>query len=81
MVDQNGNLMPDKYQSFMRGMIRSTAEAHGKLPVVQAGDTTWVWHRDPAIAESMVGTYSDTGDSLRVVTFTPEEAVEAGYCE
>ena len=81
VVDQNGNLMPDKYQSFMRGMIRSTAEAHGKLPVVQAGDTTWVWHRDPAIAESMVGTYSDTGDSLRVVTFTPEEAVEAGYCE
>lgn len=81
VVDQSGNLMPDKYQSFMRAMIRSTAEAHGKVPVVQGSDTTWVWHRDPAVAESMVGTYGESGDSLRVVTFTPEEAIEAGYCE
>ena len=25
VVDQSGNVMPDKYQSFMRGMMRSTA--------------------------------------------------------
>ena len=41
VVDQSGNVMPDKYQSFMRGMMRSTAEATG---------------RDPKIAESMVDT-------------------------
>ena len=40
-VDQSGNVMPDKYQSFMRGMMRSTAQATG---------------RDPHIAESMVDT-------------------------
>ena len=39
VVDQNGAVMPDKYQSFMRGMMRSTATANG---------------RDPLIAESMV---------------------------
>ena len=41
VVDQAGNVMPDKYQSFMRGMMRSTAQATG---------------RDPKIAESMVDT-------------------------
>lgn len=39
VVDQNGAVMPDKYQSFMRGMMRSTATANG---------------RDPLIAEAMV---------------------------
>ena len=41
VVDQAGNVMPDKYQSFMRGMMRSTAQANG---------------RDPKIAESMTDT-------------------------
>ena len=41
VVDQSGNVMPDKYQSFMRGMMRSTAQANG---------------RDPKIAESMTDT-------------------------
>lgn len=41
VVDQSGEVMPDKYQSFMRGMMRSTAQATG---------------RDPQIAESMVDT-------------------------
>ena len=41
VVDQTGNVMPDKYQSFMRGMMRSTAQATG---------------RDPKIAEAMVDT-------------------------
>ncbi len=39
VVDQSGAVMPDKYQSFMRGMMRSTAQATG---------------RDPMIAEAMV---------------------------
>lgn len=41
VVDQSGGVMPDKYQSFMRGMMRATAQATG---------------RDPKIAESMVDT-------------------------
>ena len=41
VVNQSGEAMPDKYQSFMRGMMRATAQATG---------------RDPKIAESMVDT-------------------------
>ena len=41
VVDQSGGVMPDKYQSFMRGMMRSTAQATG---------------RNPQIAEAMVDT-------------------------
>lgn len=41
VVDQTGKVMPDKYQSFMRGMMRSTAQATG---------------RDPHIAEAMTDT-------------------------
>ena len=59
VVNQNGDVMPDKYQSFMRGMMRSTAQAKG---------------RDPKIAESMV-------DTSNVLSLTPEEAIEVGYCE
>jgi len=84
VVDQTGQQVPDKYQSFMRSMMRSTAEAHGKKAVVENGDTTWIWHRDPAIAESMVDPkvyvegVSDTGS---VLTLTTSEAIELGFCE
>ncbi|HIZ86044.1 MAG TPA: nodulation protein NfeD [Candidatus Coprenecus stercoravium] len=67
VVNQNGEVMPDKYQSFMRGMMRATAEAHGRR-----SDGTW--HRDPAIAEKMV-------DTAGVLSFTPDEAIQARYCE
>ena len=67
VVNQNGEVMPDKYQSFMRGMMRSTAEAHGRR-------SDGSWFRDPAIAEKMV-------DTAGVLSFTPDEAIEAGYCE
>lgn len=59
VVDQSGNVMPDKYQSFMRGMMRSTAQATG---------------RDPRIAEAMT-------DTAGVLSMTPTEAMEVGYCE
>ncbi|MFO7852725.1 MAG: NfeD family protein [Bacteroidota bacterium] len=84
VVDQVGQQVPDKYQSFMRGMMRSTAEVHGKKPVIVNGDTTYVWHRDPAIAESMVDPkvyvegVIDTGS---VLTLTANEAMELGFCE
>ena len=84
VVNQTGEAMPDKYQSYMRSTMRSTAEAHGKDTVVVGQDTTYIWKRDPKIAEAMVDQrifvegISDTG---RVLTFTPSEAMENNYCE
>ncbi len=69
VVDQTGKPLPDKYQSYMRSMMRSTAEAKG---------------RDPEIAQAMVDpriyieNISDTGN---VLTFTTSEAIKHGYCE
>lgn len=74
VVDQSGQVMPDKYQSFMRGMMRSTAEAHGKKVVQGPNGPQEVWHRDPAIAQQMT-------DTANVLTFTPEEAMQARFCE
>ena len=59
VVNQTGEVAPDKYQSFMRGMMRATAKANG---------------RDPEIAESMV-------DTANVLSLTPDEAMEVGYCD
>lgn len=84
VVDQSGQKMPDKYQSFMRGMMRATAEAHGKKPVVKNGDTTWVWHRDPEIAQAMVDpsiVIEGIVDTGQVLTLTTLEAMKFGFCE
>ncbi|HEC42180.1 MAG TPA: nodulation protein NfeD [Bacteroides sp.] len=84
VVDQQGEVVPDKYQSFMRSMMRATAEAHGKDTVITGNDTIISWHRDPQIAEAMVDPslyvkgVSDTG---KVLTFTASEAVQHGFCE
>lgn len=74
VVNGSGEVMPDKYQSFMRAMMRSTAESHGKKSIVREGRKVEVWHRDPEVAEKMVGTDS-------VLSFTPLEAIENGFCE
>jgi membrane-bound serine protease (ClpP class) len=69
VVDQTGKPMPDKYQSYMRSMMRSTAETSG---------------RDPDIAQAMVDQrfaiegITDTG---QVLTFTANEAMKYNYCE
>lgn len=84
VVNQTGEKMPDKYQSFMRGMMRATAEAHGKKPVVRDGDTTWVWHRDPEIAQAMVDpsiVLKGIVDTGQVLTLTALEAIKYGFCE
>lgn len=69
VVDQTGKAMPDKYQSYMRAMMRSTAETQG---------------RDPQIAQAMVDprvAIPGLIDSTMVLTFTASEAVEHAYCE
>jgi len=84
VVNQTGEQVPDKYQSYMRATMRATAEAHGKDTIITGSDTTYVWHRDPAIAEAMVDPrlyvegVSDTG---QVLTFTTSEAIEHGFSE
>lgn len=84
VVNQTGEALPDKYQSYMRSMIRSTAEAQGKDTLIQQGDTMIRWKRDPKIAEAMVDeriAIPQVVDSGKVLTFTAEEAVKWGYCD
>ncbi|MDZ7743930.1 MAG: NfeD family protein [Bacteroidota bacterium] len=69
VVNQTGEAMPDKYQSYMRSMMRSTAEAAG---------------RDPEIAQAMVDpriAIPNVIDSGKVLTFTTSEAIKYGFCE
>ncbi len=68
VVNQTGEAMPDKYQSYMRSTMRSTAEATG---------------RDPDIAQGMVDPrvyIPGITDSNQVITFTASEAIKYNYC-
>ena len=84
VVNQTGEAMPDKYQSYMRAIMRATAESHGSDTIFSGQDTTIRWFRNPAIAEAMVDesvyieSIIDTG---KVLTLTPTEAIKYGYCE
>ena len=84
VVNTTGMELPDKYQSYMRSTMRATAEAKGKDTIYSGNDTIIKWRRDPRIAEAMVDDrvfiegIIDTG---KVLTFTPTEAIENGYCE
>ncbi len=69
VVNQQGEKMPDKYQSYMRAMMRATAEASG---------------RDPEIAEAMVDeriVIEGITEKGKVLTFTSKEAVRHGFSE
>ena len=84
VVNQTGAALPDKYQSYMRSMIRSTAEAQGKDTLIQNGDTIYKWKRDPLIAEAMVDDrviVPNLIDSGKVLTLTSQEALKWGYCD
>lgn len=84
VVNQTGEQVPDKYQSFMRSTMRATAEAHGKDTIISGNDTIIRWHRDPKIAEAMVDPAIEIHgiDSAgQVLTFTAEEALRYHYCE
>lgn len=68
VVDESGEVVADKYQSYMRGMMRATAEATG---------------RNPDYAEAMVGAVKSIPgiiDSGKVLTFTTKEALLHGFC-
>lgn len=64
-----GEAAPDKYQAYMRGIMRATAEKNG---------------RNPRIAEGMVDeriVIDSIKQEGRVITFTTSEALKFGYCE
>ena len=69
VVNESGEKLPDKYQSYMRSKMRSTAETQG---------------RNPTIAEGMVDEsvfipgIKDTG---KILTFTTEEAIRHDFCD
>lgn len=84
VVNQTGEQMPDKYQSYMRATMRATAEAHGADTIVEDGKTIIKWKRDPLIAEAMVDDRTvipGVIDSGKTLTFTAQEAVKYNYCE
>jgi len=84
VVNTTGEQMPDKYQSYMRSTIRATAEAHGKDTIISGKDTTFVWKRDPRIAEAMVDGsiyIPNVIDSGKVLTLTAQEALKLGFCD
>lgn len=84
VVNQQGEIMPEKYQSYMRSTMRSTAEAHGRDTLVRGVDTLITWHRNPRIAEAMVDpriAIEGVVDSTEILTFTTQEAIDNGYCE
>ncbi len=79
-----GTKAPDKYQSYMRAMMRATAETHGRDTIINERDTTYKWRRDPSIAEAMVDesvVIEGYVDSTQILTLTASDAVKLGYCD
>ncbi len=80
----DGQAMPDKYQSYMRAMMRATAEAQGGDTITKNGKQTIKWRRNPLLAEAMVDdrlVVPNVIDSGKTLTFTANEAILHGYCE
>jgi membrane-bound serine protease (ClpP class) len=68
VVNGEGKVLPEKYQSYMRGLMRTTAEAKG---------------RDPKIAEAFVDPKVEIegiNPKGNVLTLTTQEAIKNGYC-
>jgi membrane-bound serine protease (ClpP class) len=84
VVNQTGEEVPDKFQSYMRSTMRSTAEAQGMDTVFINGEWKYTWRRDPRIAEAMVDpsiSVPEVSDTGKVLTFTTREAINWGFCE
>ncbi|HEY8401416.1 MAG TPA: NfeD family protein [Cytophagaceae bacterium] len=69
VVTQDGQPAPEKYQAYMRSMMRSTAEAQ---------------NRNPKIAEAMVGNFTEEDTIVQngdVLSYSTDEAIANNYCE
>jgi len=85
VVYGDGTKAIDKYQSYFRKLMKTTAESKGMVPQISIdGDTTYIYKRNPAIAEGMVDeriVVEGLDDSSKVITLTTDEAIKWGYCE
>ncbi len=69
VVNGKGEVLPEKYQSYMRGLMRTTAESKG---------------RDPKIAEGFVDPDIEVAGVVekgKVLTLTTSEAIKNGFCD
>ena len=69
VVNQRGEVLPEKYQSYMRGLMRATAEAKG---------------RDPKMAEAFVDptiSMPELKEDGKLLTLTASEAVKVGLAK
>ncbi|RRN76168.1 nodulation protein NfeD, partial [Pseudoxanthomonas sp. SGD-10] len=69
VVSGSGEILPEKYQSYMRGLMRTTAESK---------------NRDPKIAEGFVDPdleIEGIKPKGKVITFTTAEAIANNYCD
>ncbi len=84
VVNQSGEKVSEKYQGYMRGMMRGTAETKGKYKIIENGKEVEKWKRNPEIAEAMVDDRIKIDgiiDSAKILTFTSSEAIKYGFCE
>jgi membrane-bound serine protease (ClpP class) len=65
----DGAAAPDKYQSYMRSIMRATAEENGRNPLIAEG----------MVDENVV--IDSIKQAGKVITFTTSEAMANGYCE
>lgn len=68
VVNQQGELMPEKYQSYMRKKMRATAEQTGRNPLIAEGMTDENLEIDSVKPKG------------KIVTFSTNEAIKYGYC-
>lgn len=69
VVNATGEKAPDKYQSYMRSIMRATAQENG---------------RNPTIAEGMVDEDIEipgVKEKGKIISFSTEEALKHGFCE
>ncbi|WP_156308639.1 NfeD family protein [Sphingobacterium endophyticum] len=69
VVNESGEVLPEKYQSYMRGLMRATAEAKG---------------RDPKMAEAFVDptiSIPEIKEDGKLLTLTASEAVKVGLAK
>lgn len=69
VVDEKGAVLPEKYQSYMRGLMRATAEAKGRNPIMAEAFV------DPSVS---LKAYKEDG---KILTFTATEAVNANLAK
>ena len=84
VVNQSGEKSPYKYQSYLRSIMRATAQSHGADTIFTENDTIIKWFRDPILAEAMVDEdvyVAGIIDTGKILTFTAVEAMKNGFCE